>query len=140
MIPTNADCLIYNSFGSGTGRRFIKHILKSVFWDEVKGVNTINMGTTAANSIEMYTNRKPEYVSPQEWILSTIEEIENHFTFQIGDMLILATSQTLISPNEFTSDVQINNYFGTNYTHRIMSIDEKKLPNRQTSHFEIAGA
>lgn len=138
-IPTNADILIYNSFGTGTGRRFIRYDLKNVFWDETKEANAIRMGTSTANSVLMFVGYRDNYMTPAEWALATRDSINNKFTMQKGDMIILATPQTIDAPNEFTSTVQITNYFGIDYAHQIMSVDKKILPDRTVSHFEVAG-
>lgn len=138
-ILPNADILIYNSFGTGTGRRFIRYDLKDVFWDETKEANTIRMGTTTANSVLMFVDDRENYIAPAEWTLATRDSIKDKFTMQKGDMIILATPQTIDAPNEFTSTVQITQYFGIDYAHQIMSVDKKILPDRTVSHFEVAG-
>jgi len=141
-ILPNADVLIYNSFGTGTNRRFIRYDLKDVFWDEVKEANAIRMGTSTANSVSMFVDERINYISPDEWNLSakTRKDIEGKFTIQKGDMIILATPHTLAHAlGEFNSTVQIANHFGIDYAHQIMSVDKKILPNRTVSHFEVSG-
>ena len=134
MIPTNADCIIYNRFGN----KFIRYDIKDVFWDEEKGSNTIQMGTAIANSLTVFMDKKDNYIPAMEWIELT-EEPVSKFTLQKGDMLIKATSEITDAPSEFPSDVSISKHFGVDYAHKILSIDEKIWPSRITSHFEIAG-
>jgi len=142
-IPTNADCLIYNLFQTGTGTsrvdRFIRYDLKDVFWDETKEANAIRMGTSNASSVNMFVDNLKDYVSSSEWKLLTIEEMQKKFTFQKTDYIIQSTSFTIDAPKEFNSESALTTYFGLDYAHKIMSFDEKILPNRSTSHYEIAG-
>ena len=140
MIPTNANVTIYNDFGTGTGRRFIKHVINDVYWSEVKGQNVISMGVTTADSIKMFCGLKDEYISPENWQLLTLDEVMTfkYFTLRIGDILVLGTPD---SPNEFTSSVEVTRFFGTAYAHIISSVDAKIMPGkREIHHFEISGA
>lgn len=137
-IPTNADALIYNDFGSGTGRVFIKHIIKDAFWDEIKGQNVIRMGTVTADSVTMFVDLKPEYVSPAEWRLLTLEEAMSfqYFTIQAGDVIILGTPD---APDTFATTVEIQRFFGIKYAHIISSVDAKIEPGaREIHHLEVS--
>lgn len=137
-IPTNADILIYNDFGMGAGRRFIKHEIKDVYYDETKGQNVIRMGVTDASGVEMYVGLRPDYISPAAWKLLTLEQAMSfkYFTLRKGDVIMLWQEN---APNEFTSTVQIQNFFGIDTAHIISSVDTKIEPTtRQIHHFEVS--
>lgn len=140
MIPTNANALIYNEFGTGTGRRFIKHIIHDVFWDESKGQNVINMGVTDASGVTMFVEFKSNYITPAKWKLLTLDEVMTfkYFTIRNGDVIILGTPD---APNEFRSDVETRAFFGIEYAHTISSVDAKIEPRtRKVHYFEIMGS
>jgi len=139
MIPTNADCLVYNDYGTGTGRRFIKHAIKDVYWDEIKGQNIISMGVVTADSLKMFSDLKDNYISPEKWQLLAPEDVPNYFTLQEGDILVFGTPD---SPSEFTSAVKATQFFrdSAHIAHIISSIDIKFMPwSRDIHHFEIIG-
>jgi len=139
IIPANADCLIYNDYGDGDSRRFIKHILRDVYWELVKGENNINIGVSSANSVFMATELKEGYTSPSEWKQLEIEDVQSgqYFTIAKGDVLIFGTPN---APDEFTSTVEIDKYFGADYTHLIMSVEILVDPrNRKSHHIEVKG-
>lgn len=156
-ILPNADVIIYNSYDNGTISKFIRYDLKAVFWNETEESNNIKMGITTANSVNMFVDKRINYVSPLKWSKLTRAEIEEgikeitiieneevitnipFFTIQKGDMIILSTPETDEAPDEFSSTVDITKYFGIDYAHQIMSVDKKILPDRTISHFEIAG-
>lgn len=139
MIPTNASCLIYNSFGTGTSRRFYKHVLPDVWWSDKKASNTIRMGTSAADSVSMLIDRLSDYVEPQEWSAQAQEEVKSlkRFTIQKGDVLIFGTPN---APDEFLSTVEISAHFGTERAHVINSVDVLRVPGGDIHHISVSGA
>lgn len=143
-ILPNANCIIYNLFQTGTGTeritKYIRYDLNNVFWDETKEANSIKMGTSNANSVNMFVDNLENYVPASDWKLLTIEEMKKKFTFQKTDYIIKSTSFTINAPEEFNSESALTTYFGLDYAHKMVSFDEKILPNRRTSHFEIAGS
>lgn len=136
-LPHNSDALIYNDYGTGTSRRTIKHLLPAVWWEEKKGVNVIQSGLTTANSVEVILTKRDGYKSPQEWQQLTLDEVLSgkYFTLQESDRLI--KGNPLDAPLTFTSTTAVDVFFGTAFSHAVMSIDEKKLPGGATHHFHI---
>lgn len=137
QLPYNSDCIIYNDYGTGTGRHVVKHILRNVWWAEKKGINVIAMGNVAANSVEVILTKREGYKTPQEWANLTLEEVlsQQYYTLKENDRMIHGTP--LDAPNTFTSTTAVDQFFGTQYAHAVMSVDEKYLPGGKTHHFKV---
>lgn len=137
MLPYNSDCLIYNDYGTGTSRRTIKHLLPAVWWEEKKGVNVIQSGLTTANSVEVILTKRKGYKSPQEWQQLTLDEVLSgkFYTIQESDRMI--KGNPIDAPLTFTSTVAVDQFFGAQHSHAIMSVDEKKLPGGAVHHWEV---
>lgn len=136
-LPYNSDCLIYNDYGTGTSRRTVKHLLPAVWWEEQKGVNVIRSGLTTANSVEVIITQRKGYKAPQEWQQLTIDEVLSgtYYTIQESDRMIKGNPSD--APITFTSTTAVDQFFGTNFSHAVMSVDEKKLPGSAVHHYEI---
>lgn len=136
VLESNSDCLLYNDYGTGSSRRVIKHILRDVWWSEKKGINVIAMGTTEANSVEVIMSQRKEYKTPQEWANLTIDEAlsQRFYTLQRGDRMVHGIPD---APSTFTSTVAVDQFFGTEYSHQVMSVDSKRTPGRKVFLFKV---
>lgn len=136
-MPSNSDCLIYNDYSTGSSRRVIKHILRDIWWSEKKGINVIAMGTQDANSVEVLLTEREGYKTPQEWDLLTINDVlsQQYYTLKESDRMIHGDLPD--APNTFASTTAVDQFFGTQIAHMVMSVDPHRLPNRKIHHFTV---
>lgn len=136
-LPSNTGCTIYNQFGTGTTKKLIKHILSRVWWQETKGVSSIQSGVVNDTNVDIMINQLKGYKTPQEWLSLTEAEALSglYYTLAEGDRVI--KGELMTAPNTFTSVVEVDKHFGTSYSHSVTSVNTQTLPGGHIHHFRM---
>ena len=125
IMRTNADCTVYNKY---QGNWVFSH-LYGVFWDEVKGINTLKSGLQNADSLTLYIPFKvtcsKEYQDPKQYD-------GTGWTLQKGDIVVKG-----IVTDEIKSITDLEQKYGS--VHSITSIDKLDFGSANMRHFEIGG-
>jgi len=146
MLKPIADVIVYNEFGTGTNRRFLKTIIRNVIFDDDQVGRIVNLGLQNNSRVAVYSLRGrtdlSDYVTPKIWATLTREEANEKWTLQTNDRIIKLTPEWENAPMEFTSNIQVDNYFNTPNNKASFTIIGVSMPDMdfdKISHMEVLG-
>ncbi len=91
----NDTVTVYNKYKDGAVEKCQRTVLKSVFWNSIKGAVMRKTGVTSADSLQLIipcnirTNRA--YKPPKEW--ARLEDKAEYWTLQSGDIVVKGDMQ-----------------------------------------------
>lgn len=133
-MRTNADITIYNRYFDLATRldRYQRTVLKGVFWDERKAVNTIKSGLESADKVfiaipfKVSSNR--QYLSPIEF--EKAEDKSKYFTLRENDRVVRGNIDFEITSKVSDLDKEYEAF-------TITSVDTKDFGSQHLRHFEV---
>lgn len=133
-MRTNADITIYNRYFDFETRldKYQRTVLKGVFWDEKKAVNTIQSGLESADSvfiaIPFQVSSDKQYLSPKEF--EKAEDRSKYFTLQEGDRIVKGNIDFEIISKVSDLDKEYEAF-------TITSVDTKDFGSSHMRHWEV---
>lgn len=135
-MRTNADITIYNRYFDLETRldKYQRTVLKGVFWDEKKAVNTIQSGLESADKVfiaipfKVSSNRR--YLSPKEF--EKAEDKSKYFTLQESDRVVRGAI-------DFEIDRKVSDLDKEYEAFTITSVDTKDFGSPHMRHWEVSG-
>lgn len=133
VLFKNADITIYNRYydNSKGADMYKRTVVKDVNWQDKKTGTVSNNGLLLADSTLIFIDKLENYVSPKKFAKLQLSEMENYFTFQIGDKIVKGEVEfeiTGIKPHRVTD---LENEFD--------DVVEVKSVSVFSGHFQVEG-
>lgn len=86
----NTDITVYNKYYDRENDiyKYQRTVIKGVNWQGKRNANVSDKGLIVADSILIFIDKIPGYVSPKRFDMLTNEERLNYFTFGINDIVV----------------------------------------------------
>lgn len=133
-MRTNADITIYNKYFDKASRldKYQRTVLKGVFFDNKKAVNTIKSGMENADEamivIPFTVDSNKTYKNPIEF--QKLNDKSNYFTLQEGDRVVRGGIDFEITGKLSELDKNYDAY-------TITSVDTKDFGSKRMQHWEV---
>ena len=113
VLFRNSDITIYNKYYDieNDVDKYQRTVIKGVNWQGKRNATVTDKALNRADSILIFIDKLPNYISPKQFSRLTNEQRINYFTFSLGDKVVkgeVAFEVTGLRPNSI-ADLE-NNY------------------------------
>lgn len=133
VLFKNADITIYNRYYDNSigADQYKRTVIKSVNWQNKRNGTVSNNGLLLADSTLIFINKLENYISPKKFNKLLRDELENYFTFQIGDKIVKGEVEFEITG--------IKPYRISDLENEFDDVVDIKSVNEFSGHFQIEG-